>query len=83
MSKIDNGGPAFPLSADNAINPVTNGYGQDVSSGLTKRDYFAAAALTGLAARMGTECGFKHEYAKAAFEYADAMIAASRVGEEE
>lgn len=45
---------------------------------LSRRDYFAAAALTGLASRMGAECGFKREYAKAAFEYADAMIAASK-----
>lgn len=78
MSKIDDGGAAFPLSADAAINPVTNMYGADISSGLTKRDYFAAAALTGLSSRMGAECGFKREYAKAAFEYADAMIAASK-----
>jgi hypothetical protein len=80
MSKIDDGGPAFPLSADAAINPVTNVYGADISSGLTKRDYFAAAAMTGLAARMGAACGYKHQYAKAAFEYADAMIAASKTG---
>jgi hypothetical protein len=77
MSKIDNGGPAFPLSADNAINPVTNGYGQDVSSGLTKRDYFAAAALPALIARHRADVPWR-QVVPLALELADAMIAASR-----
>lgn len=74
MSKIDDGGAAFPEAI--AIGPAGDVY--PGMPGLSRRDYFAAAALTGLAARMGAACGYKHQYAKAAFEYADALIAASK-----
>jgi len=77
-SKIDDGGPAFPLSANAAINPVTDVYGADISSGLTKREYFAAAALTGLLAS-GNYNEITMEYAATdALGYADALIAASK-----
>lgn len=88
-SKIDDGGPAFPLSANAAINPVTDVYGADISSGLTKRDYFAAAALTGIYASQyfvdhvnayGSSAsgpkGSQDGAAKLALAAADALIAA-------
>lgn len=45
MSDTRDGGPAFPLSKEMAVDPVTNMRGEDVSSGMSLRDYFAAAAL--------------------------------------
>lgn len=45
MSKINDGGPAFPLSKDMVLDPVTNLSGEDVSSGMSLRDYFAAQAM--------------------------------------
>lgn len=59
MSKINNGGTAFP----------TSGGGQ----GMSLRDYFAAAAITGIATSVGYTPDYK---AKMAYEMADAMIAA-------
>jgi len=45
---------------------------------VSRRDYFAAAALTGLLAK-GTPGGAEW-YAQQAYEYADAMLAAGKVG---
>jgi len=86
MSKIDDGGPAFPLSADAAINPVTNVYGADISSGLTKRDYFAAKAMAAMLGRNDASPSDLHEgfqtlldfIARASYQAADALIAASK-----
>jgi hypothetical protein len=50
------GGPAFPAHDD--------------MSGITKRDYFAAHALIGLAGKMSAG-----DSAKAAFDIADKMLA--------
>jgi hypothetical protein len=73
-SKIDDGGAAFPQLA-----PVP---------GLSRRDYFAAAALTGAmttATGLGTmnreeRRRLLDETAALIFEMADAMIAASKTG---
>jgi hypothetical protein len=47
--------------------------------GMTLRDYFAAAALQGmLAYEQGT--GASSDYAKWAYEYSDAMLAARKEG---
>ena len=80
MSKID-GGPAFP-------------WGGEVRGGATLRDIFAAAALTGNLASITPEsAGRLHKLArdnnmdvteleaKAAYEYADAMLAEREKGE--
>jgi hypothetical protein len=84
-SKIDDGGAAFPGMA-------SDGH-RDYRPGLTKRDYFAAAALTGLlanseAVHAGAEptnsCLFTGkmfaDYAGLAVKMADALIAASKTG---
>ena len=78
MSKIDNGGAAFPIP-----------YGQvmcDEGKGMTLRDYFAAAVLQGLsgmviqsaATNMSSPEKTKKELAEACFGIADAMIAARK-----
>lgn len=43
---------------------------------MTRRDYFAAAALQGLLASTGHRFSTFEEYSKCAFHHADAMIAA-------
>ena len=78
MSKIDDGGTAFPFA-------------QTDFPGLTKRDYFAAAALTGIYASQyfldhvnayGSSAsgpkGSQDGAAKLALAAADALIAASK-----
>lgn len=70
MAKPD-GGPAFPESHPEHPRP---------SSGMSMRDYFAAAALMGAGYPVGTylsaACGSAQcaEVAKRAYEVADAMI---------
>ena len=90
MSKINDGGPAFPdsVSAD-------DGGGVNYSScpGMSLRDFFAAAALQGQIAAFGNKkaralsveqakqngiTNPKFQVAKAAYEYADAMLAERR-----
>jgi len=56
---IETGGPAFPFN-----------YGQQ---GMTLRDYFAAAALTGMLASPARDYDFDGA-ADDAYRYADAMI---------
>ena len=63
-NKISDGGPAFPADF------------QLYSTGMTLRDYFAAAALQGLLASPAeAEFGVSH-FATAAYECADAMLKA-------
>ncbi len=82
MSEKD-GGQAFPSESEGHGNPKYH------SPGMSLRDYFAAAALTGLSA------GFSEEYrerladgtygggvpAKAAYRLADALLKARTQGE--
>jgi|DEB3_MinimDraft_2_1074329.scaffolds.fasta_scaffold00813_13 hypothetical protein len=58
---INDGGPAFPLN-----DPLK-------STGMTLRDYFAAAALQGMLANSKNYDSFDG-YSDAAYEYADAML---------
>ena len=88
--KIDDGGAAFPFEYDD--NSAPSGMSYRLShSGMTLRDYFAAAALTGLlanseAVHAGAEptnsCLFTGkmlaDYAGLAVKMADALIAASK-----
>lgn len=65
---INDGGPAFPM-----------GYHRDGNDadhfGMTLRDYFAAAALQGSIACVGSG-GDWNDFAKDAYKYADAMLKA-------
>ena len=51
----------------------------DADPGMTLRDYFAAAALTGIAAADNPRTSYKDD-AEGAYQYADAMIAAREKG---
>lgn len=89
-SKIDDGGAAFPFEYDD--NSAPSGISYRLShSGMTLRDYFAAAALTGLLASPNDSVyRYVIETAKTtspapmvaglAYELADALIAASKTG---
>lgn len=63
----EDGGPAFAATAVSASDDVYH------QCGLSMRDYFAAAALAGLAARVPVE-----RVAEFAYRIADAMIAARK-----
>ena len=74
MSKINNGGPAFPI-------PLNEGQpyqGHSPCNGMTLRDYFAAKAMQGLCVgRSHTQLkGHAKASADAAYEIADAMLRA-------
>jgi hypothetical protein len=84
--QIDDGGPAFPHSSqplDAQGNPMC---GEHSEWGMTLRDYFAAAALTGICAhataiKQGMEqTGDEAPQfaADSAYEVADAMLAARK-----
>lgn len=71
MSRLgDNGGPAFPIVHGHFVE----------SLGLSLRDYFAAKALQGILAFSGdgftAVTGSPEQFSKAAYTYADAMLAA-------
>lgn len=74
MSKIDDGGAAFPRS----LHPE-HGYGaaESVASGMSIRDMFAGQALQGFIASYENGLGsdFPQVIAKWSYEMADAMIA--------
>ncbi len=78
MSTITNGGPAFPHAFE-TLNPDESG----LHSGMSLRDYFAAKAMQGFfadptifsAVSRGPR-GKDVELATAAYEMADAMLAA-------
>jgi hypothetical protein len=76
MSKIDDGGAAFPSHAGDP--EATDPRNRISCGGLTKREYFAAAALTGMGMWSPTSSVAGVEArAEWAFRQADAMIAAS------
>jgi hypothetical protein len=75
MSKVEDGGPAFPQHV--AISPSGDVYGSSYyGDGMSLRDWFAGQALAGMIESHGM--GEKrHEYAAHdAYRFADAMIAA-------
>lgn len=65
MSKIDNGGPAFPIDVP----------GHRIEMGISKRDYFAEKAMQGMLADSAFD-GEPDEIALASFRMADAMLRA-------
>ena len=69
ITTTNTGGPAFPTDSEGQIGPATYHF-----EGMTLRDYFAAAALTGIVA--SPDCASSNEQiAKGAFTIADCMIA--------
>lgn len=67
--------PAYPVIITGAANPVLR------HDGLTKREYFAAAAMQGLVVFEGHSAE-PAEAAKLAVQYADALIDALNEGDE-
>lgn len=84
MSKIDNGGPAFPVHGGGLLcGEKDDPRNQILQGGMTLRDWFAGQALQGILGTnydwftSGTETGSRtHEAAAFAYSLADAMIAA-------
>jgi hypothetical protein len=70
MKALKDGGPAFPVTIQQGS---TKGL-----PGLTLRDYFAAAALTGLLADPNSTCTVE-DFAEGAYECADAMLVQRRL----
>lgn len=74
MSNKDNGGGAYPAM-------LTFGSGHETQTGMSLRDYFAAAAMQGWLASYGTgdshpvHAGAAHIAAEQAYKMADAMLA--------
>ena len=79
MSKIDDGGSCTPDMVSHRPQPdgavIEDRITMD--GGVKLRDYFAAAALTGLLAD-NTSSGSRADFAKYSYEYADAMLAARK-----
>lgn len=72
----NDGGPAFPHTREQVATGM---------HGMTLRDYFAAAAMTGIVAACGHDEDGNIDYvdaivAKSAYALADAMLAAREVG---
>lgn len=67
MPKINDGGPAFPLSEAHSF----DGHG-----GMTLRDYFAARAMKELIGHPDAPRSLRCDIAADAYAWADAMLAA-------
>ena len=75
-----NGGPAFPRPSSEAVDTSGNHFWPAAQEGMSLRDYFAAAALTGLLAYSRVNHSTPESIAQAAFVFADAMIRARKGG---
>jgi hypothetical protein len=71
----DNGGPAFPVA--DTVYP--SGQVQHGFNGMSLRDWFAGQALAGMLADQMRE-GHPKDYAKNAYRFADAVLAARTEG---
>ena len=81
MSKIDDGGAAFPT---HDADPGTDPRSQILSGGMSMRDYFAGQALIAHASTSEWEMLddlAQKNLAEASYEMADAMLAARSKGE--
>lgn len=72
-SNHNDGGQAYP--GEQGHTPDGN-WNQTFDPGMSLRDYFAAAALTGLLAGRGDEDIRSDDWSCAAYVYADAMLTA-------
>jgi len=75
---IADGGPAFPIEADYVRNDKGDGYKMNVehSPGMSLRDYFAAAVMTGICTNPLHDESTFLENAHDAYHAADAMLKA-------
>jgi hypothetical protein len=76
MTKVSDGGPAFPTSPQISQNNTTGEtvVYQYLSDGVSIRDYFAAKAMHALLTNPGIYQS-REKFAKDAYEMADAMLA--------
>lgn len=77
MSTIETGGPAFPVvgykqSGGTGVSVM------EITGGMSLRDYFAAKAMQGMAAHPESDKWPADGIAKAAYQQADAMLAARK-----
>lgn len=73
MTKIDDGGPAFPHVA-------SDGH-PDYRCGMSLRDWFAGQALAGFVQQADLVEEYRHKFiAKSCYRLADAMLAARKAG---
>jgi len=85
VSKIDDGGAAFPIDSY-MLNPNATEKEIKEAQGMTLRDYFAAAALQGWLASYGSEAPHPifnetaMNVALNSYSMADAMLAARKEG---
>ena len=72
----EDGGHAFPRKGSDSNEPEQASW----QSGMTLRDYFAAAALTGMVSNLNSyeegHGGVTDTYSGLAYKYADSMLAA-------
>lgn len=78
MSKINDGGPAFPAREYNDSDP--QGYPTIYMPGMTLRDYFAAKAMQSFCIRKDRYPDDPDKHAERAYEMADAMLEARAEG---
>ena len=74
MSKIDNGGPAYPGTAN-----TNNEYSDTMYPGMTLRDWFAGQALCGIMANPVFSCIGDDARNAIALDQADKMLSARKV----
>lgn len=80
MSATNDGGPAFPHSLDWGWSEKLKRYEAVGFSGMTMRDYFAAAALQGMLAQRTSDYTPEIQYLSwYAYRTADAMLKAREV----
>lgn len=76
MSKIDDGGSAFPFGITEGAH---HGHGMHKQDGMSLRDYFAGQTLSGwLASMTDVDCPQIDRVAAFSYEVADAMLAARK-----
>lgn len=80
MREINDGGPAFPEEGVERMPIGGNLYRHERVSlpGMSLRDYFAVAALTGMKANPEANADGFDDFARWAYAYADAMLAARK-----
>jgi hypothetical protein len=77
MSKIDDGGAAFPIDSY-MLNPNATEKEIKEAQGMTLRDYFAAAALQGMMGNRSLVALYGAVMAEKSYFLADAMIEARK-----
>jgi len=79
MSKIETGGPAFPVDNVIARDDIGHLVGIEISSaGMTMRDYFAAKAMQGLLSGQWPDATDSKEIVRRSFVLADLMLKARK-----